>query len=63
MDNASYSMEVQPDRDPTELDNIVDIAGDMSNELAIALTGAALAIPNLKVTKDQTDRTLFQPIP
>ena len=51
------------DRDPTELDNIVGIAGDMSSELATALTGAALAIPNLKVSKDQSDQTLFQPIP
>ncbi len=51
------------DRDPTELENIVGIAGDMSNELATALTTAALAIPNLKVSKEQTDHTEFQPIP
>ena len=51
------------DRDPTEIENIVGIAGDMSNELATALTTAALAIPNLKVSKEQTDQTVFQPIP
>ena len=51
------------DRDPTELENIVGIAGDMSEELATALTTAARAIPSLKVTPQQCDQTVFQPIP
>ena len=50
-------------RDPTEVNNIVGIAGDMSQELASALTTAAQAIPNLKVTPEQSDQTYFQPIP
>ena len=50
-------------RDPTEMENIIGIAGEMSAELSNALTGAALSIPNLNVTKEQANADSFQPIP
>lgn len=48
--------------DPTEMENIVGIAGGMSSELATALTQAAKAIPDLHVSKDQVQPEFFQPI-
>ena len=50
-------------RDPTEMENIIGIAGGMSTELANALTQAAKAIPALDVTEEQTQLDFFQPIP